>query len=117
MSGEVEFGRCEICKENKPLERAYYHYDIKCECHSPYHFEFVRHCKDCIPKEPLETKIILKTSNLINMNLKFRIDYDDSADNIVFEISQRLGQFGLKIIALDTINDGFNEYEIVKIEA
>jgi hypothetical protein len=50
------------------------------------------------------------------MDLKFRVDYDDNADNIVFEISQRLGQFGLKIIALDTVNDGFNEYEIVKIE-
>ena len=64
MSGEVEFGRCDICKEDKPLERTYYHYDIKCECHSPYHFELVIHCKDCVPKEPSETKIILKTSNL-----------------------------------------------------
>jgi hypothetical protein len=64
MSGEVEFGKCEICNENKPLERTYYHYDIKCECHSPRHFEFVRHCKDCVPKEPIETKIIMKTSDL-----------------------------------------------------
>jgi hypothetical protein len=64
MSGEVEFGRCDICKEDKPLERTYYHYDIKCECHSPRHFELVRHCKDCVPVEPLETTLTIKIETL-----------------------------------------------------
>ena len=66
MCGETEFGKCDICKEDKPLERTYYRYDIKCECHSPYHFELVIHCKDCVPEEPSETKIVLKTKDLTN---------------------------------------------------
>lgn len=56
---ETEFGKCDICGEEKPLQRTYYHYDIKCNCHSPNHFEIVSHCKDCTPKEPLETKVYL----------------------------------------------------------
>ena len=62
--GEMEFGKCQICGEDKPLTRTYYHYDIKCECHSPNHFEFVIHCKDCVPKEPRETKVVFATRNL-----------------------------------------------------
>jgi len=64
MSGEIEFDICEICGKETSIERTYFRYDIKCECHSPYHFEFVRRCKDCVAKEPTETKITLKTSNL-----------------------------------------------------
>jgi hypothetical protein len=64
MAGEVEFGLCEVCKENRPLERTYYHYDINCVCHSPKHFELVRHCSTCIPREPLTTKIEIQTSFL-----------------------------------------------------
>lgn len=64
MSGVVEFGICDICKKENYMERTYFHYDIKCECHSPKHFILIIHCKDCIPKEPKETKIILKTETL-----------------------------------------------------
>jgi hypothetical protein len=64
MCGEVEYGKCDICGKEAVLQRTYFRYDIKCECHSPYHFELVMHCKDCIPKEPEETKIILKTKAL-----------------------------------------------------
>lgn len=45
--GEIEVGRCDICGEVKPLRRKYYHYDIKCDCHSPKHFEIVMHWLDC----------------------------------------------------------------------
>jgi hypothetical protein len=56
----MEVGTCEMCgKENVSLRRTYYHYDIKCCCHAPSHFEYVSHCKDCIPEEPSETKIIM----------------------------------------------------------
>jgi hypothetical protein len=65
MSGCVEFGICKFCKRETNLQRTYFKYDIKCECHSPYHFELVIHCKDCIPKEPKETKITIKTDDLI----------------------------------------------------
>ena len=64
MNGEVEFGKCEVCGKESILGRTYFHYDIKCECHSPYHFEMVCHCKDCVPKEPETTIIHVKTSVL-----------------------------------------------------
>lgn len=57
MCGEIEYGKCEICGEEAPLERTYFRYDLKCECHSPEHFELVRHCKGCKPVEPRETKV------------------------------------------------------------
>lgn len=67
MAGENEFGKCQICGNEGIIERTYFRYDIKCECHSPHHFEIVFHCKDCIPKEPAETKIIINTKNLCKL--------------------------------------------------
>lgn len=64
MNGEIEFGKCSICGKETYLQRRYFKYDIKCQCHSPTHFELVIHCGDCVPKEPTETKIILKTENI-----------------------------------------------------
>lgn len=58
--GEVEYGKCEICGKETYLSRKYYHYNIKCECCSPTHFVLIRHCKDCIPKPPMEIKVYLK---------------------------------------------------------
>lgn len=53
-----EIGTCDVCgRENVPLARKYYNYDIKCACHSPNHFEIVFYCKNCEPKEPEETTI------------------------------------------------------------
>jgi hypothetical protein len=66
--GDIEFGNCDTCKKEAELNRVYYRYDIKCECHSPNHFEIVRHCKDCKSKEPLETRVKFKTSNLKKLN-------------------------------------------------
>ena len=64
MCGEIEFGKCDLCPNETQLQRTYFRYDIKCECHSPNHFEIVRHCANCTPKEPTETKITVKTSSL-----------------------------------------------------
>lgn len=67
MCGEIEVGRCECCgKDNIPLERTYFRYPFECECHSPEHFILVRHCEDCEPTEPRETKVVLKTDDLKN---------------------------------------------------
>jgi len=52
MSGSYEIGLCDICREIKPLQRTYFHYNIKCECHYPNHVEVVYHCSDCIAVEP-----------------------------------------------------------------
>lgn len=60
----IEFGKCDVCGERGPINRTYYRYDMKCECHSPNHFEIVYHCKDCIPKEPTYTQIHFKTIDL-----------------------------------------------------
>ena len=61
MCGEIEVGRCECCgKDNVPLERTYFRYPFECECHSPEHFILVRHCEDCDPIEPRETKVVFK---------------------------------------------------------
>ena len=65
MSGCIEKGTCDVCgEEHVEVERTYYNYPIKCECHSPNHFTMVRHCKGCIPTEPHETKITMSTSKL-----------------------------------------------------
>lgn len=67
MSADIEVGKCEYCgKDNVPLERTYFRYLFPCECHSPGHFVLVRHCEDCVPTEPKETKIVLKTEDLKN---------------------------------------------------
>ena len=59
--GDIEWGKCDVCGIIRTLVRTYYYYSIKCECHSPQHFEIVRHCKDCVPTEPKLTRITLKT--------------------------------------------------------
>ena len=39
MSGDIEIGTCEVCgKQGVQLLREYFHYGIKCECHSPRSF-------------------------------------------------------------------------------
>ncbi len=65
-----EYGKCDICKKVTNLQRTYFRYDIKCECHSPSHFEIVYHCKDCIPQEPKTTIITLKTEKLSQRKIK-----------------------------------------------
>ena len=64
MSGEIEYGECDICFRTAELNREYYRYNIKCECHSGSHFEIVRYCVSCKPKEPTYTKLNIKTENL-----------------------------------------------------
>ncbi len=65
MADGIEVGKCDVCKkENVQLNRLYYRYDIKCECHSPQHFEIARHCNDCEPVEPKETRVTYRTTEL-----------------------------------------------------
>ena len=74
MSGSCEFGICDICKKETYLQRTYFRYNIKCECHYPYHVEVVYHCMNCIAIEPKETKIILRTIYLKNIEQEIRKD-------------------------------------------
>ena len=70
MSGEVQYGNCKVCGKVGPLVRTYFYYDVKCECHSPNHFEIVYHCDTCIPEEPEQTKITIKTEELNKLEVK-----------------------------------------------
>jgi len=64
MSGDVEYGKCDVCRNDNFITRKYYYYNIKCECHSPQHFDIVYHCSDCEPIPPKTTKIELKVETL-----------------------------------------------------
>ncbi len=64
MSGDAEFGKCEVCGIEAILNRKIWRYDITCQCHSPHHFDMTRHCNNCVPTQPKETKITFLTSDL-----------------------------------------------------
>ena len=70
MGGELEIGTCDICgKQEVPVSRKYYYYPhIKCECHGPNHFDLVRHCKNCKPHPPRETRIVLSHDNALKLD-------------------------------------------------
>lgn len=54
---------CEVCgKKVVNVCRTTFYYNIKCECHSPQHFETVYHCKTCIARVPGQTKITFRTN-------------------------------------------------------
>ena len=66
--GEIEFGKCEICGKEAPLERTFFYYPIHCDCcgsqdkyGQKQHFEIVVHCKDCPAPMPKEIHPLLKT--------------------------------------------------------
>lgn len=54
---DIEYGTCDVCGREANLQRKYYHFNIKCECHSPKHFEMIKYCSDCVPLRPAETTI------------------------------------------------------------
>lgn len=52
--GDIEWGKCEICGKEGPLERTYFYYPVHCECcgskdkdGQKQHFVLVRHCDKC----------------------------------------------------------------------
>ena len=61
--GDIEYGLCDICKEETTLSRKYYYYDIPCDCcngKKDKHFEIVRHCFLCEPKPPRVISVSLE---------------------------------------------------------
>ena len=61
---DAVFDKCTVCGKIGIVCRTYYEYDIKCECHSLNHVEGVNHCEECVPVEPTETVIHLRTATL-----------------------------------------------------
>lgn len=59
--GDIEIDYCDICHEKTQVMRKYYNYNINCDCcGGQYHFEIVRHCKNCEPKPPKWIKAEVK---------------------------------------------------------
>ena len=54
---DIEYGICDVCGREANLQRKYYYFNIKCECHSPKHSEMIKYCSDCVPLRPAETTI------------------------------------------------------------
>lgn len=74
MSGEVEFSKCDYCGNEDYVNRKYFHYNIKCECHSPKHFEMRRYCKNCFPVEPKVTTLTVSSKVLCCEEHKVEMD-------------------------------------------
>jgi hypothetical protein len=64
--GDMEYGRCDICKTQNQLTRTYYYFPIACQCCSRNHFEMVTHCADCKPVMPRVIKIELATRKALD---------------------------------------------------
>ena len=73
---DIEVGLCDICKEQHTLQRKYYYYGIKCDCHSPEHFEIVRHCSVCTPQPP-ETITIHRTPKIEHITLSMVLEFGE----------------------------------------
>ena len=72
MCGNIEVGKCDICKtENVQLTRKYYYYKIDCNCcgsthnNKKVHFEIVHHCFKCNPVPPKKLSVNINNKYLI----------------------------------------------------
>ena len=66
MTGRyIEFGKCDYCGKETYIKRKYFYYNIKCDCHSPRHFELRHYCEDCEPRIPHETKVTYSSHSLL----------------------------------------------------
>jgi len=94
-----EQGTCQVCgKENNGIQRTYYYYGIKCECHSPEHFEIVYHCNTCVPNPPSKTTLNLSPTTERQLSPQFT----QPAGAEVISIDELLSEF--KRQGFDTSN-------------
>lgn len=101
---DSEFGKCEICGKEDFLIRQYWSYDIKCECHTPNHFDMVRHCKACVPVKPSTTKITIKTPDVIKSTIR-RNDLSQCvpAEVAIHKAMQSIKEMGANIWLTDAL--------------
>lgn len=96
---DMEFGKCEVCgKDNVPLFRTYFNYDIpgiKCTCHSPNHFVVIRHCCDCKATEPQYTKMEFKTEDLHSISSNTDINFQKAMEIIIEKLDKDKSYYGL----------------------
>lgn len=56
----IEISHCDICHKKTQVNRKYYYYPIDCDCCvGQYHFEIIKHCKDCAPEPPKKISVIM----------------------------------------------------------
>lgn len=90
---DLEFGKCDICGNDKFLSRKYFNYDnIKCECHSPNHFIFVSHCNMCEPVEPDTTKI---SCSLFGKNIEIKTTQLRKIDSILKQLNDEVERINI----------------------
>jgi hypothetical protein len=114
----TEHGRCDVCGKNENLTRTYFHYPIKCECHSPNHFELRHHGKDCTPKEPIYTKVEFKTEDLKNpVSIAMPILIDELKKDKSPGSYYYAWQSNIACAIMDTMPDVDNIHELANIAA
>lgn len=66
MGGGIEYGKCEICGNEGPLERTYFYHPVHCDCcgsrdseGQKRHFVIAHHCERCAPAIPHNIKVRL----------------------------------------------------------
>jgi len=113
--GDIEFGKCEICGNERQLQRTMYYYGIKCECHSPEHFEMVRHCKDCEPSEPRTTQITLTRKQLEEYHKQKLVEVmpEDVKEAIRF-LCNNMFEEDYIMFNIEESEDGSNDYLVYR---
>lgn len=68
MSGDCEYGKCEVCGKETYLRRTYFYYPIHCECcgckdkdGQKQHFVMVAHCDKCPARIPKVIHPLIKS--------------------------------------------------------
>jgi hypothetical protein len=100
MCGEFMIGQCDVCgKEKVALKRQYYFYGVKCDCHSPEHFEIVEHCNDCTPVPPKRTTITLEPNEIrhrFELEIGFKNLTEEQKNEMLFLFNSKNIQFVIK---------------------
>lgn len=112
MSGGVMYGKCDICGKEANLTRKYYKYGIKCECHSPEHFEIVEHCSECTPVAPDRTAITIKPIESKKSHIDRMNDEFDELNDKITKAMEFLGNETKSPKFTDDIQRSFLEQQI-----
>lgn len=103
MGGSIMSGRCGVCGKDGPLTRTYFRLPIKCDCHSPEHFDIVDHCTECAPARP-NTKIYLTSEQA--EALEKQLSEAERQNNCLAAMTAERDTF--RAWALGTVVDMFN---------
>jgi len=102
----VEIGKCDMCEtESVPVNRKYYHYNIKCECcngKDDPHFEIVRYCKTCRPKPPSKVVAVISPNVGEELDLTKLKQMRISKKMSIMELAGKVGVSRTTIYAIES---------------